>query len=261
MTRFPAGPLTAPSGATKNLSIFENGGATLPRSEEDLAAATVGAVGVLLDQEATMAIVTQPTTPTPQGDRPPRRRGLLLAVLSSLLVAAVIVAAIVVLQGDDAADTVVTDGTSSATVAPQTDEQKIVAVYKGFIQAENAALAAADPGLPLLGVYATGAQLKASSDAAAKLRSDGMVAVAPPNSVADVRVTVTSVQGDRARIQVCLLDDGYLVNAKTGVPLAPSRVITESRAGEMLFEGGVWKLSSSNRTEKWDGVAGCWVGR
>lgn len=208
-----------------------------------------------------MAIVTQQPTTTPPGGERPRRRGLLLAVLSSLLVAAVIVAAIVVLQGDDAADTVVTDGTSSATVAPQTEEQKIVAVYKGFLKAENAALEVADPSLPLLGVYATGAQLKASSDAAAKLRSDGVVAVAPPNSRADVRVTVLSIQGDKARIQVCLLDDGYLVNAKTGVPLAPSRVITELRSGEMLSEGGVWKLSSSNRTEKWDGVAGCWVGR
>jgi len=208
-----------------------------------------------------MAIVTQQPTTTPPGGERPRRRGLVLAVLSSLLVAAVIVAAIVVLQDDDAADTVVTDGTSSATVAPQTDEQKIVAVYKGFVQAENAALEVADPGLPLLGVYATGAQLQATVDAIAKVRNDGLIARAPENSVADQRVTVLSIEGDRARIRVCSIDDGFLVRAATGVPLAPSRVSTALKSGEMLREGGVWKLSFLNRDQKWDGMAGCWVGQ
>lgn len=261
MTRFPAGPLTAPSGATKNLSILENAGATLSSSEEDLAATTVGAVGVLLDQEATMAIVTQPTTPTPQGDRPPRRRGLLLAGLSSLLVAAVIVAAIVVMQGDDAADTVVTDGRTE-TGAPLTEEERVIAAYRGYwtaVQAVNTP--PVNPNNPLLAVYATGPQLQAAVAAANKKVADGLAGKYPESTVRGQRVTSVTISGNTAKLESCNVDDSYAISVKTGAPAGPTGPETYVATATMVREGVDWKVSSLQFGQSWEGVAGCATAR
>ena len=247
-----------------NLSIFENGGATLSRSEEDLAAATVGAEGVLLDQEATMAIVTQPTTPAPQGDRPPRRRGLLLAVLSSLVVAAFIVAAVVFMQDSDKAGTVVADGSTGTTLGtPQTEEQKIIAAYRGYLRAVDEANAPpVNPNSPVLGAFTTGPELQSVVTKLREKAAGGLATIYPPNSVAQQRPRVVSVSGDHASLQSCDVDDSVVVRADTRVPAGPTGVVTLLVNAQLVREGGVsWKVESLQFAQKWEGVSGCAVGR
>lgn len=209
-----------------------------------------------------MAIVTQPTTPTPQGDRPPRRRGLLLAVLSSLLVAGLIVAGIVVMQ-DDKADTVVTDGRTE-TGAPLTEEQKIVAAYKGYWEAIKLTnTPPVNPHHPMLGAYATGPQLQAVVDAASKKVADGLATKYPEPSVRVQRVTSVSISGDRAKLEACDTDDSYVINLKTGSPAGPSGGSeTYVVSATMIREGATtWKVSSMQFGQSWPGVAGCATAR
>lgn len=208
-----------------------------------------------------MAIVTQPTTPTPQGDRPPRRRGLLLAVLSSLLVAGLIVAGIVVMQ-DDKADTVVTDGQTEPGT-PLTEEQKILAAYRGYLRAVDEANAPpVNPSSPVLSAFTTGPELQSVVTKLREKAAKGLATIYPPNSVAQQRPRVVSVSGDHANLQSCDIDDSVVIHADTRVPAGPTGVVTLLVNAQLVREGGVsWKVESLQFAQTWKGVTGCAVGQ
>lgn len=263
-----AGLLGAPGGAMRptcssttarrvTLFVGELGGYAEARH---LAVARVGAVEV--EEVAEMAIRTTTTEPSPppQQTRPPRSRGLLIAVLLSLIVAAVAVAGIVAMRSDDKATTgtVIADG-STGTTAPQTEEQKIIAAYRGYVTAVIRANDPPNPGDPLLEVYATGAQLAAARAAIAQKMKDGVVVRTAANSVAETRwVRVLTVSGDTATIAACNVSDGGVVNAATGAPVGPQGVVTLSVNATLTREaGGVWRVSTLGFGSQWQGVAGC----
>lgn len=266
MTRFPTDTATSTSRRAKNLRSGEKCAVTLPPGEA-LAAATVVAVDVLPPEVNSMAITTQPTTPTPQGDRPPRRsrRGLLLAVLSSLVVAALIVAAIVVMQSrSDKSGTVVAGGSTGTTVAtPRTEEQKVVAAYRGYWEAVYAANNPPDPNSPRLAAYATGPQLESAQNAVASNIRQGVAVRVPAQSVATYNAQVTSISGDKAEVRSCDVDDSFLVRLSDGQVVDPSGrpakagVGTDSIKAQLTREGAAWKISSLQFEQHWEGVAGC----
>lgn len=212
-----------------------------------------------------MAITTQPT-PTPQGDLPPRRsrRWLHWALVSSLMVV-LIVAAIVIMpdRSSDQSGAVVADGSTGTTaVAPQTEEQRIIAAYRGYwaaVQAVNTP--PVNPNNPLLAVYATGPQLQAAVAAANKKVADGLAGKYPESTVRSQRVTSVTISGDSAKLESCNVDDSYAINVKTGAPAGPTGAETYVAIATMLREGVDWKVSSLQFGQSWEGVAGCATAR
>jgi len=189
----------------------------------------------------------------------------------SLVLALVIV---VLLAGAGAA-VVVTRGGSSpepsedvvTQAEPRTDEEKIVEAVKNYYRVDDEAFEGAhgpDPNHPLYPVYAAGPQLQTAVDAARKAKEQGLAGRRPANSVSNQKITVTSIEGDRARIKVCSVDDGIIVRVDTGKPAydyPTGFAVTALLTGEMVREGGSWKVWSLKQDQRWEGIAGCDVGQ
>jgi len=189
---------------------------------------------------------------------------VLWALLSSLVAAALIVAAIVIMQSrSDTTGTVVADGSTGTTLAtPQTEEQRIVAAYKGYWAAvDKASAAPVDPNSPAIGAYATGAQLQAAVDALRQKAAGGLAGRYPANSVHEQRPRVVQISGDRAGVQSCDIDDGYVVNMASGAPVGPTGVETLLVNAQLIREGVNWKVAGLQFAKSWKGVAGCAVGQ
>lgn len=192
-----------------------------------------------------------------------RQRGAWVVLLAMVVAAAVVAAVwLTAFQGDSSSSSVLPDAPATKAVPPaKTEEQKIVDTYLGYFEAQGAALDAADPTYPALADYATGTQLQVVKDAVQKVRDQGWQTRNPPDSVAAARVTVETIEGDHATFRSCELEDGFVVRADTGEPLAPSRVSTSLWTGELVRERGTWKVSYATAQSKWEGVAGCWLGQ
>ena len=70
------------------------------------------------------------------------------------------------------------------------------------------------------------------------------------------RVTVVEIDGDRAVVQECVVDDGLVVSRDTGEVVDDS-VSTHNVQAEMLRVDGVWKVSEARLLQQFEGVAGC----
>lgn len=202
--------------------------------------------------------------PTYPDDEVVRQRGAWIVMVALALAALAAVAAVVTWGGNSSSPTApVNDfpGQASSTPPPvKSEKQKIVDTYLGYWKAQNAALRTADPNYPSLADYTATRQLQVVHDAVQRVRDQGWQTRNPPNSVAEARVTVESIDGDHARFRSCELDDSVVVRADTGEPLASNRGVgTALWAGELLREGGSWKVSYAARQQKWEGVAGCWL--
>jgi hypothetical protein len=211
-----------------------------------------------------MSTVARPDVQGPPP--PPRRRGRGWVLVAILAVAGLIGAGVVavVVAGDNPgpgpADDVVTEGRP----APKTEEQKIVEAVTNYFRVDDEAFEGPDPNHPLYPVYATGPAPQQAVDAVRKAQQQNIATRSPANSITEQRVTVLSINGDRAQISVCSIDDGQIVHADTGKPAyeyPPGHATTSLYAAEMAREGGTWKLWSLKREQRWEGVAGCAVGQ
>ena len=211
-----------------------------------------------------MSTVVRPDVQGPPPPPPRRGRGrLLVAVLTVAVLIAAAAAAVVVARDNtdpSPADDVVAEGRP----APKTEEEKIVEAVRNYYRVDDEAFEGPDPNHPLYPVYAAGPQLEAAVDAARDLQRQNLAGRKPPNSITEQRVTVVSIDGERARINVCSISDGYLVHADTGKPAyeyPPGYAVTAFYTGEMAREGSAWKVWSLKREQRWQGVAGCAVGQ
>lgn len=204
--------------------------------------------------------------PDVQGSPPPppggRRARLLVAVLAVLILAGGAVGGFLLTRDDStsSSDEVIAEGQRT----PKTEEEKIVEAVKGYFRVDDEAFQGPHPDDPRYSIYATGPQLQAAVDAAKKVKEQGLAGRTPPNSITEQRVTVLSIDGDRARIRMCSISDGYLVHADTGKPAydyPPGFAVTTLFSGEMVREGSAWKVFSLKREQRWEGVAGCAVGQ
>jgi hypothetical protein len=143
---------------------------------------------------------------------------------------------------------------------PMADEQQVKDTVENYFAASDKAYAIPDPAYPLLEVYATGAQLDADVAAISKLKDQGQATQTPPNSIKEDRVTVLLVNGDRARVEVCSISDGIVVDANTRQPAydyPPGSSSTTQFTADLVREFGTWKVSVLTREQRWEGVAGC----
>ena len=208
-----------------------------------------------------MSTVVRP--PDVQGPPPPgrgRRRSLLAALVVLVLIAGAVAA---VLTTRDGRSTSSSEDLATEAQRPKTDEEKIVENVKNYFRVDNEAIEGPDPNHPLYPVYATGPALQQAVDAVRKAQQQNLAAVSPANSIAEERVTVVSVNGDRAQIRVCRIDDGEIVHADTRKPAydyRPGHASTSLYVGEMTREAGTWKVWSLKREQRGEGVAGCALG-
>jgi len=74
---------------------------------------------------------------------------------------------------------------------------------------------------------------------------------------ADFReVSVISVDGDRAVVQECVVNDNLVVRTGTG-EVVDGSVATYNVRGDMQRVDGEWRLAAANQVQRWEGVAGC----
>ena len=209
-----------------------------------------------------MSTVVRP--PDVQGPPPPgrgRRRSLVAALVVLVLLAGAVAA---VLVTRDNSSTSSSEDLATEAQRPKTDEEKIVENVKNYFRVDNEALEGPDPKHPLYPVYATGPALQQAVDAVRKAQQQNLAGRSPVNSIAEQRVSVVSINGERAQFKVCTIEDGYLVHADTGKPAyeyPPGFAVTGLWVGEVVREGGTWKVWSLKREQRWEGVAGCALGQ
>jgi hypothetical protein len=73
------------------------------------------------------------------------------------------------------------------------------------------------------------------------------------------RVKIVSVDGDHAVVQECVVSDGVIVRRDTG-EVVNDDVATHNVRGELARVDGVWRVSSAQLVQRWEGVAGCALG-
>lgn len=201
------------------------------------------------------------TTP-PQAPRRRARGPLVMVALVAILLAAGAAVAVSSRGGSDSDRISALDGPDGTR--PKTEAEKVEEAYRNYWDANLKAAEVPDPASPLLAVYATGSQLQAAVSDVQKLKQQGQAIRRVPNSVARSTVTVSSVLGDQARLTECAVDDAIVVRVDTGKPAfeyPPGFATTTLFSAEMVREQGSWKVASLKRDQRWDGVAGCAVGR
>ena len=146
---------------------------------------------------------------------------------------------------------------SSSTPSGRTREDEIIARYVGYWDARfDANSGTPDPNDPALRQYATGAQLDAVL-AETQTNLDQGLAFRRAANPADIqRITVVEVNGDRAVVQECVVSDGVIVQRDSG-EIVNDEVTTHNVRGEMQRVEGVWRVSSAQLVQRWEGVAGC----
>lgn len=148
---------------------------------------------------------------------------------------------------------------SSATSTPvgKSVEDEIIARYIGFWDARFAANSGVpNPDDPALREFATGEQLETVVNETRDNLAQGLAfrRAASPSDIQ--RVTVIEIDGDHAVVQECVVADGVIVRRSTG-EVVNDDVATHSVRGELLRVDGVWRVSSAQLIQRWEGVAGC----
>ena len=150
-----------------------------------------------------------------------------------------------------------TEATPVTTAPGTTAEQEVIDRYVGYWNARfNANAGVPNPDDPALRDFATGRQLDAVV-AETQSNLDSGVAferAAEPHNIQ--QVTVVEIDGDRAVVQECVVDDGLVVSRDTGEVVDDS-VSTHNVQAEMLRVDGVWKVSEARLLQQFEGVAGC----
>jgi hypothetical protein len=138
-----------------------------------------------------------------------------------------------------------------------TANDEIVDRYIGFWNARFAANSGVpNPDDPALRDFATGDQL---ATVIAETRSNleqGLAFRRAANPAGIQNVTIVTVDGDHAVVQECVVSDGVIIRRDTGA-VVNADVATHNVRGELARVDGVWKVSSAQLVQRWDGVAGC----
>lgn len=148
-----------------------------------------------------------------------------------------------------------TTSATSSTATPA--NQEIVDAYTAYWDARFVANSGTpNPEDPALVAHASGAQLEAVIAETQRNLDDGVAFQASPVPANFRRVTVISVDGDRAEVQECFVDDVQVVDRTTG-QIVNDVVATQSVSGTLRLVDGTWRVSGSDLVQRWEGVAGC----
>jgi len=153
-----------------------------------------------------------------------------------------------------------TTSSTASTPAGTTVEDEITARYIGYWNARFAANSdTPNPNDPALREYATGEQLDAVVAETQRNLDEGLAFRRAPSPANVQRVKVVSADGDHAVVQECVVSDGVIVRRDTG-EIVNDDVATHNVRGELARVDGVWRVSSAQLVQRWEGVAGCALG-
>lgn len=135
-------------------------------------------------------------------------------------------------------------------------KQEVLDAYLANWKAWDTATDPANPDFPGLAETRTGPALEAAVDQISAWKFTGRVAHDPANSISRNRPEVVSVDGEKALVRDCSVDDGLVVIAATG-EVVNDIVETALFEASMVIEDGRWKVQSLKVVDTWEGVAGC----
>lgn len=168
---------------------------------------------------------------------------------------------------DDDGDAVAGDSTSTSTSSRSTTttadpmsalEEEVTAAYETASRAFIDAAAIPDPDFPAFVATHVGPMLEQRRGVLTGLRADGRVIRYPPNSQYRIEVQDIEIDGDVARLDVCVVDDGERVVVSTGEVVAGGVGTVQARAAMQRVDGE-WRLAERTQEAEWEGVAGCAV--
>lgn len=196
-------------------------------------------------------------------ERPRRVPGVRarLAVLALAGGAVIVACNSDVAEWSPATTTVAMSSTSAATSPPTTpppptDEEQILAAYQGYWDTWLAANDPPDPAHPDLDRYYTGVSLERARRSIADNAERGRVLRLPSGSRYEHRAAVRSIDGDRAVVDDCAIDDGHVIDAATGEVL-DAEVVTERLRAELVLTLGHWLVIDVELIGEWDGAVSC----
>lgn len=150
-----------------------------------------------------------------------------------------------------------TTTTSGSTPPGESTEEEIVARYIAYWDARFAANSGTpNPDDPALRDFATGAQLDAVIAETRANLDQGLALRRPDDPVGFQKVQVIEVDGDRAVVQECVVDDLVVVR-RDGGAIVNDAIATHNVRGELQKVDGVWRVSEARLVQRWEGVAGC----
>jgi hypothetical protein len=134
---------------------------------------------------------------------------------------------------------------------------EIVGRYVAFWDARRDANAGIpNPDLPALRELATGEQLAAVIRETRKNLDDGLAFQDRSSPTAIQRVRLVNVEGDRARVLECVVDDALVIRRATGA-VTDDTVATHNVLADLERIDGAWRVSAVRLVQRWEGVAGC----
>jgi hypothetical protein len=159
-------------------------------------------------------------------------------------------------EPDPAADVTAERGSGGSTPVSAV-EAEVVRRYLAFWEARRSAnTGIPDPAAPALAESATGEQLGVVTRETQRNLDQGLTFQDRSGPAAIQRVRVVEVDGDRAQVQECVVDDELLVDRETGAVVDDS-IETHSVVGDLERVVGEWRVSSVRLVQQWEGVAGC----
>jgi hypothetical protein len=165
---------------------------------------------------------------------------------------------------DDATTTTTTDASSTTANAPSSTTSAAVSseeadartAYEAASRAFIDAAAIPDPDFPALATTHTGPMLEQRRKTLLGLKAEGRVIRYPTPSQYRIAIEKAVVDGDVARLSVCVVDDGERIDAKSGEVIA-SGVGTVRWNAAMQRIDGSWRLAERSEASRQDGVAAC----
>jgi hypothetical protein len=150
-----------------------------------------------------------------------------------------------------------TSSTTTSTTSPP-DDATVRAAYEAASRAFIDAAAIPDPSFPAIAATHTGPMLEQRRDTLRALQLDHRIIRYPQPSQYRIEIESVDIDGDVARLVVCVVDDGERVDKDTGQVIA-SGVGTIHGTAAMRRVEGTWRLAERREDQRWDGVAGCAV--
>jgi hypothetical protein len=159
-------------------------------------------------------------------------------------------------EPDAAADITGERGSGNSTPVSAA-EAEVIRRYLAFWEARRSAnTGIPDPASPALVESATGEQLLVVTRETQRNLDQGLTLQRRSGPAGIRRVRVVEVDGQRAQVQECVVDDELLVDRDTGAVVDDS-IETHSVVGDLERVGGEWRVSSVRLVQQWEGVAGC----
>ena len=155
--------------------------------------------------------------------------------------------------------TTVTTASNPTSTSVASEEAAARAGYEAASRAFIDAAAIPDPDAPAVAATHIGPMLDQRRATLLGLRAEGKVIRYPTPSQYRIEIDEATIDGEVARLTVCVVDDGQRV-AREGANIEAGVVVTTVQGRvAMRRVDGIWKLAERSEENRWDGVAGCAV--